>query len=171
MEPLSRADQLCLDAAEGWLGLGNHVEAFTELEKISPEVQEHPDVLRMRYNIYAAARNWTAAAEVAQALCGLPAAEPFGPIHLAYALHELKRTKEAWDVLLPVAARFPDEYIVRYNLACYACQMGNLPTARKWLERAVEIAGPDLIRKMALQDADLEPLWPQIKSWQPGTTG
>ena len=90
---------------------------------------------------------------------------------MAYALHELKRTKEAWDILLPVATRFPGEYIVRYNLACYACQLGNLPTARKWLERAVEVVGPDLIRKMALQDADLEPLWPEIKSWQTGATG
>jgi len=171
MEPLSRADQLCLDAAEGWLGLGNHVEAFTELEKISPEVQHHPDVLRMRYHLYAAAKNWAAAVEAGQALCELPAIDPFGPIHLAYALHELKRTKEAWDVLLPVASRFPDEYIVRYNLACYACQLGNLPTSRKWLERAVAIAGSDLIRKMALQDADLEPLWPEIKSWQSGSTG
>jgi tetratricopeptide (TPR) repeat protein len=166
MEPLSRADQLCLDAAEGWLGLGNHVEAFTELEQVSGEMQQHPDVLRMRYNLYAAAKNWAAAVETAQSLCQLADEEPFGPIHLAYALHELKRTKEAWDVLLPVATRFPDEYIVRYNLACYACQMGNLPTARQWLERAVEIAGLDLIRKMALQDADLEPLWPEIKSWQ-----
>ena len=168
MEPLSRADQLCLDAAEGWLGLGNHVEAFTELEQVSGEMQQHPEVMRMRYNIYAAAKNWAAAAETAQSLCQLASEEPFGPIHLAYALHELKRTKEAWDVLLPVATRFPDEYIVRYNLACYACQMGNLPTARQWLERAVEIAGLDLIRKMALHDADLEPLWPEIKSWQVG---
>jgi predicted Zn-dependent protease len=166
MEPLCRADQLCVDAAEGWLGLGNHVEAFTELEQVSEDAQQHPDVLRMRYNIYAAARNWAAAVDTARALCQIDSDHPFGPIHLAYALHELKRTKEAWDVLLEVETRFPEEFIVRYNLACYACQLGNLPTARKWLEGAVEIAGLNVIRKMALDDADLEPLWPEIKSWR-----
>jgi predicted Zn-dependent protease len=166
MEPLSRADQLCLDAAEGWLGLGNQVEAFTELQQISEEAQQHPEVLRLRYDIYATGKNWAAAAETAQALCQLEPDLPTGPIHLAYALHELKRTKEAWDVLLPIATRFPDKHIVYYNLACYACQLGNLPGARKWLERAVKTAGLDVIHKMALQDPDLEPLWPEIKSWQ-----
>jgi len=34
---------------------------------------------------------------------------PFGFVHLAYALHELRGTKEAWNVLLPVVDKSPDE--------------------------------------------------------------
>jgi len=45
----------------------------------------------------------------------------FGHLHFAYALHELKRTKEASHVLLSVVDKFPEEYLMRYNLPCHAC--------------------------------------------------
>ncbi len=163
MEHLSRSDQLFLDAAEGWLGLGNHIEAFQELERISAPAQDHPDVLRVRYGVFAASRKWEPAVEVAEALSRAFPEEAFGPIHLAYALHELRRTQAAWNVLLPQAPRFPKEHIIPYNLACYACQLGNLEEGRRWLGQAIEVAGLPLIRKMALGDRDLEPLWPEIR--------
>jgi hypothetical protein len=47
---------------------------------------------------------------------------------------------------------------MRYNLACYACQLGNLKQARKWLEKVIEIAGTNEIKLMALGDPDLEQL-------------
>jgi hypothetical protein len=34
-----------LAAADGWLGLKNHLAANSELEKITPELRAHPDVL------------------------------------------------------------------------------------------------------------------------------
>jgi hypothetical protein len=34
MKPLAPADRIHLQAADGWLDLGNHVEANAELEKI-----------------------------------------------------------------------------------------------------------------------------------------
>ena len=75
---------------------------------------------------------------------------------------ELKRSKEAMDVLFPVVDRFPDDYLIRYNLACYACQTGNLKAAMDWLEKAIDLAGKNDLRKMALEDPDLEPLWANI---------
>ena len=36
--------------------------------------------------------------------------------------------------------------------------------AREWLGRAVEVGGKVEIRKMALADDDLQPLWPEIKN-------
>jgi len=77
-------------------------------------------------------------------------------------LHELKRTKEAWGVLVPIVDKFPDEYIIRYNLACYACQLGNLNEAWRWLKKAIDLAGKKDIRTMALDDPDLQPLWNKI---------
>jgi hypothetical protein len=56
--------------------------------------------------------------------------------------------------------KFPGEHLVRYNLACYAAQLGRLADAQAWLARAFEIAD-DLaqMKLMALDDPDLEPLW------------
>jgi hypothetical protein len=52
--------------------------------------------------------------------------------------------------------------IIRYNLACYACQLGNLKEARHWLKRAIDLAGTKQVKLMALEDPDLEPLCKQI---------
>jgi hypothetical protein len=79
-----------------------------------------------------------------------------------YSLHELKRTKEAHAVLLPIADKFPDEYMISYNLACYACQLGNRKESLQWLGKAIDLAGKKDIRLMALDDSDLEPLWNDI---------
>ena len=65
-------------------------------------------------------------------------------------------------MLLPVVDEFPEEYIIRYNLACYACQLGNLKEARDWLKKASDQAGTKQIKRMALKDADLEPLWKEM---------
>ena len=79
---------------------------------------------------------------------------------MACALHELKRTQEAWSVLSAVVDKFPKQYLFRYNLACYACQLGNLKEAYGWLEKTFDL-NPQA-RKMALDDKDLEPLWVDI---------
>src|SRR5271157_1237880 len=74
-------DQRYFDAAVGWLGLGDWQTANDELEEISPAMRAHPDVLRIRYGIYAKAKKWEMAAEVARALSELLPAESWGFIH------------------------------------------------------------------------------------------
>ena len=143
-----------LDAAEGWLLLGDILEASDELEKIPACLCAHPDVLRVRCLIYSAARKWDIAPEVANAVTKL--------VELAYALHKSKRTEEARKVLLLIVDRFPDNYRIRYNLACYCCQLGELTEARDWLLRAFELPGGLDLRRRALDDPDLKPLWQQI---------
>ena len=122
----------------------------------------HPYVLELRWNIYAKAGKWDMAAEVAHSLATLLPKNSFGWIHHAYSLHELGRTQEAWNVLQPQVSQFPDQYILRYNLACYACRLGNLKASWEWLEKAIDLAGKKDIRAMALDDPDLEPLWDKI---------
>ncbi len=61
-----------------------------------------------------------------------------------------------------VVEDFPKEPTLRYNLACYACQLNRLDEARQWLGRAREIGDADEINRMALADEDLKPLWPEI---------
>jgi predicted Zn-dependent protease len=162
MKPLELHDQRHLEAAQGWFELGNRIEATEELDHITPEMRGHPSVLEMRFHIYAVAKKWEYAAEIAKAISEFLPENPFGFIQLAYSLHELKRTQEAWNVLLPVVDKFPKEFIMRYNLACYACQLGNLKDARAWLEKAVDLAGRKEVQLMVLDDPDLEPLWKEI---------
>lgn len=51
-----------------------------------------------------------------------------------------------------------------YNLACYAAQMGRMDEAWGLFERALAAApcGKTLLR-LALADADLQPLWNRIR--------
>jgi hypothetical protein len=53
IKPLSDSDMHHLRAAQGWVELGNHLEADTELEKIEDKYRIHPDVLEVRWGIYA----------------------------------------------------------------------------------------------------------------------
>jgi len=85
-----------------------------------------------------------------------------GLIHRSFALHELKRTAEARDNLMPAVDKFPKDVTLRYNLACYECQLGNLERAKLWLERAATMSNPKEIKSMALDDPDLKPLWQEI---------
>ena len=162
MREFEREDARHLLAAEGWLELGDWLEANEELENITPEMRGHPKVLCLRYDIYAKAERWEMASELARNLSIAMPDDALGWIHWAYSLHELKRTKEAYDVANSVAAKFPDNSTLCYNLACYACQLGNLQEAMEWLKRAIALEGKNEIRLMALDDADLEPLWKKI---------
>ena len=48
MKPLQPPDSMHLTAAQGWLELGNHEEAFEELEQIDAPLRGHLDVLEVR---------------------------------------------------------------------------------------------------------------------------
>ena len=164
LKRLEPPDDFFLRSAEGWLELGNWLEANEELERITPEMRAHPHVLLMRWEIYAKAKKWEMAVEVGRALSEMLPDNSWGFIHYAYSLHELKRTNEAWGVLIPVADKFPDVFRISYNLACYCCQLGDLNDSMQWLKKAISIAGKKDIRLMALDDPDLKPLWEQIGS-------
>ena len=57
---------------------------------------------------------------------------------------------------------FPISATIRYNLACYECQLGRLEQGKFWLEKAFAIGDATKLKLMALADADLEPLWRNI---------
>ncbi len=48
--------------------------------------------------------------------------------------------------------------ILRYNLACYECQLGRLEQAKDWLHKAFAIDDAKELKLMALDDPDLEQL-------------
>jgi tetratricopeptide (TPR) repeat protein len=162
MKPLEPPDTLHLLAAQGWLELGNHIEANEELENITASLRAHPDVLKVRWEIYAAAKKWKATLDIAAALIQLDPDDPLGWVHRSYALHELKHTAEARDNLLRVVDKFPASATMRYNLACYECQLGRLEQAKEWLKKAFALGDARKMKLAALDDPDLQPLWKEI---------
>lgn len=145
-------------AAEGWFELGRLDDSLMELNQLSAGARRHPEVLELNWRIFAQQRNWTEALEVANRMTEMAPNRAEGWIHQSFTLHELHRTREAWAVLVPVAPRFPKESIIPYNLACYACQMGEMKEAQDWLKRAARLRPKNEIKGMALQDPDLAPL-------------
>jgi len=162
VKPLEPPDTHHLQAAQGWLELGNHIEAIEELENIAPQLRAHPEALKVRWEIYAAAKKWEAALDIAAAIVQLDPEDPRGWVHRSYALHELKRTAEARENLLRVVEKFPISATMRYNLACYECQLGRLERAKEWLEKAFALGDAKGMKLAALDDPDLQPLWKEI---------
>jgi Flp pilus assembly protein TadD len=165
MKPLEPPDSHHLRAACGWLELGNPGEAAAELQQLSATVRMHPATLEVLWRICAANRRWEEAVEFGRLLVRLDPNEAAGWLHRSYALHELRRTEEALKLLVPAAGQFPKESTIPYNLACYCCQLGKLEEARAWLDHAARIRGRMDLRRLALEDPDLKPLWPEISRW------
>jgi predicted Zn-dependent protease len=165
MNKLEPPDTHYFLAAMGWLELGNVAEAQAELAQVSAAQQEHPDVLEVRWSLAAEQKCWEEALEIARALLRRAPKRSSGWLHQAYALRRIPdgSVQKAWEALLPASNKFPKELTIPFNLACYACQMGQLVAAREWLLRAVAIGGKEKVIGMALNDSDVAPLWDEIR--------
>jgi Flp pilus assembly protein TadD len=164
MEPLQPPASHFAIAAQGWLELGNAKEALKELGQIDRAYWNHPDVLELRWQIHASEQNWERALMVARELVHSAPARPHAWLHHAYALRRVAGggLKAAWKALQPALKAFPKESMIAYNLSCYACQMNDLTEAKQLFEKALKAGDKDDIKKRALSDSDLRPLWPVI---------
>jgi len=131
------------------------------LEKVTPTLRAHPDVLELRWQIYAKEKKWEACVDIATAVIKLAPENCNGWVHRSFALHELKRTKEAFDLLLPAADQFPRVWTVPYNLACYCAQLGRLDECQEWFKEAMAI-DEQTVKRAAIDDPDLKPLWDSL---------
>jgi tetratricopeptide (TPR) repeat protein len=159
VNPLDHGDRRHVEAAEGWLMLGNCSEAEAELARVGSEGRGHPDVLRVQYQLLATVEKWDDAYLAAASLVSLLPDEPDVWIWRAYAARRMAGggLERALEALRPAVEKFANEPILPFNIACYCCQLGQLAEARNWLERAIRIGGSH-IRELAAQDPDLQPL-------------
>lgn len=169
IKPLEPPDSHYLLAAEGWLDFGNTDEALAELKGISEAGEFHPDTLQLKWAVLAQREDWMKARDVADALVECAPDLESGWIHRAYATRRMENgsIETAWLALYPAVKLFPTEPIIPYNLACYACQLGRHGEAKTWIERAIHLpeseAAQSTLKKMALDDADLEPIWDAVR--------
>jgi tetratricopeptide (TPR) repeat protein len=161
MNLLPLQEQRHLDAAEGWLELGNWLEANEELEQICPSLRAHPSVLFMRFEVYSKAKKWDGAAEIACTLAMLLPERPEAWISWAYSTRRRSENGvvEAKRILLEAAAKFPASHWICYNLGCYELQLGNMEATDLWLKRAFELDKANEIKLAALENDDFQPLW------------
>ena len=161
IKPLSDSDMHHLRAAQGWAELGNHLEADVELDKIVNDYRVHPDVLEVRWAIYESQKHWEACVDIAEAIIGLDIDRATAWIHRSFALHELKRTQEAFERLRPAVEMFPYIWTIPYNMACDSAQLGQLDECEAWFTRAMEI-DEHTVKQQAIDDPDLKPFWDSL---------
>ena len=158
--PLEPPDRQYWQAATGYVELGMFLEADTELDKIDPFNRAAPDVLATRLAIYRGLKKWELMREIAKRLAEFQPDDIQWTISLAYATRRADSIQAAKEILLNAESRFPREAIIKYNLACYCCQLGEIENAKNYLKKVFEI--DSTWRLQALDDEDLRPLWDSL---------
>jgi predicted Zn-dependent protease len=162
IQPLQTPDRFHLQAAEGWLALGDQAEANDELEQISAANRAHPGVLQLRWRVHAIAGKWDVCLEMATVLTTTTPERRFGWVHRAHTLHQLGRTQEAKDLLVSVANKFESNSTIPFHLARNCCGLGQMDEAFRWLQKAVAAVDHPAellrLRKQVVEDPALEPL-------------
>ena len=155
--PLEPPDQQHWKAAVGYVELGMYTDANSELDKIDPFCRAVPEVLAVRIAIYHGLKKWELMREIAKRLADFQPNDVQWIIAYAYATRRAESIKPAKEILLQAEPKFPKEAIIKYNLACYFCQTGEIQNAKNYLKKAFEIDSS--WRLQALEDEDLKLLW------------
>ena len=157
MKQLDPENERMLVAAQGYLELGLPLEANNEIENMSAEVRHLPAVLEVRVSIYRKLEKWELMQTVAKSLALHDPHEPQFTIWWAYATRRADSLDAARLILVNAVERLPEVPIFLFNLACYEAQLGDIERAKKHLQHAIELRGE--LRRVALEDEDLKPLW------------
>jgi len=140
-------------AAQGYLELGMAEEALTELSGLAALESRDPDIVELRLHVLMQVKRWPEALATAEDLLRIqPGAVP-AYIHGAFALHELKRTAEARDLLLKGPEELRSDPTFHYNIGCYEAVLGNREAALQSLEQSFALDGA--YRDFARCDPDL----------------
>ena len=115
----------------------------------------HPNLLLVRWEMASRARNWPAALPVAKGLIGALPSEPIGWIYHGFAEQQMGRLIEARQTLIVAARRFPSDWRIAYNLACYSADLGDIAGAQNWLDRAKEIGDRQTVESCAASEESL----------------
>jgi hypothetical protein len=89
-----------------------------------------PEVLALRIEIYRKLVKWELMAEIAKRLNEFQPDDVQWAVSRAYATRRASSIQPAKEILLSAEPKFPKEAIIKYNLACYFCQLGDLEMAK-----------------------------------------
>ena len=133
-------------------------EAARYLELVSAEMREHPIIFWLAWSVYVANGNWQRLLQAAQKNTQWQPEVAEGWTLWAIALDKMGRTQEAYDLLASVLERFPNNFNIAYNFACFACKSGRQDEAWTWVQKAFLATDLVSFKQWLLSDDDLEPL-------------
>jgi Flp pilus assembly protein TadD len=84
-------------------------------------------------------------------------------INVAYSVRRSEGVEKAEAILLRAQAIHPKIAMIAFNLACYASVTGRMEGAKGRLRRAIRL--DQNVRRLAVDDEDLRPLWDWIGDW------
>jgi hypothetical protein len=158
--PLEYPDQKHFQSAMGYIELGLYSEANEELENVDAFSRAVPEILALRVEIYRGLKKWELMAEVSHVLAEFDPSEPQWRLDYAYAVRRFGSVEAAKQILIAAESRVPNEPIIKFNLACYACVMGDFEIAKTHLKHCFQIEPK--FRLQALEDEDLKPIWDSL---------
>src|SRR6266849_8847122 len=131
-----------------------YLDANEELEKVDPYERAAPEILALRVAIYRGLEKWELMAAISKRLVAFQPDDVQWMVSFAYAVRRANSIEAAKEILLEAEQKFPKEAVIKYNLACYFCQLRDLETAKIYLKRAFEIDTNWQLE--ALEDEDLK---------------
>ena len=152
-----------LSHVRGYLELGMVIEANAELDAIPADEALRPEVVALKVGLFQAAQKWRELRTYAKELVEADPAEAGWWIIWAFAARRAATVKAAEKILLRAEAQHPRDATIQFNLGCYACQLGDFPTAKARIVRAISLDSDFL--KNALEDPDLQPLRDSEPDW------
>ena len=159
--PLEYEDIHHLRAAQGYVELGMYEDAIAELGEIDSEHSDLDEVIAVKIAIHGGQKDWKSMRDEAKKMFERDPANPQWVISLAYATRRAQTIEDAKTILLDAVEKHPDEAMIRYNLACYECQLGELDAAKEYLDQAFSLEPK--CRTIAREDSDLEALWRELE--------
>jgi len=149
-----------LQAASGYAELGMAKESLEELDAISIQYQNRPEVLQLRLHHLMREKQWSLALRISRRLCRAAPDAGAGFLHAGFCLHQLGRTAEAKKILSAGPVALLKEPIYYYNMGCYEALLGNVVDAHENLQISFKMDSS--FRDLAKKDPDLKALHPVI---------
>ena len=145
-----------LRRANGFRMLGMYEDAEAELARVPAEDRLDEEVLVMKVTVRQDAADWERMRGPASILRGrYPEAVEWW-IADAYATRRCESIEAAREILIEGEERHVDDPGIKYNLACYACRLGDSGTAMRYLLAAISLDSQ--YKEMAFSDEDLKEL-------------
>ena len=132
-------------------------DAALALEEIEHEDKTRTEVLGARVALYITAKKWDMAAAIASHLVKVDPGTAGRWISLAYSVRRTEGVEKAEAILLRAQAIHPKVAMIAFYVACYASVTGPMEEAKERLRRAIDLDKD--VRKLAIDDEDLKPLW------------
>jgi tetratricopeptide (TPR) repeat protein len=145
-----------LSHTRGYLELGMIEEAAAELDRIPELSASEFDVRVLRALVLQEQKQWGRLVPLAARLAREKPGDAGWWIMWAYATRRAASLPAAEKILLEAETHHPKEATIQFNLGCYACQRGDLASARKRVDRAIALDGH--YREAAETDPDLTAL-------------